>query len=73
MVLLFRVSIYLKSHVFRKYLDLEGKTLKSEKDYRDNPTSFERFYTEIQIFYKTSAYFLPIEAMRIEIDTYHVV
>lgn len=35
------------SHVSRKHSDFERKTLKSKKDYRDNPTSFEKFLTEI--------------------------
>lgn len=33
------------------------KTLKREEDYRDNPTSLERFSAEIRTFYETSMTF----------------
>lgn len=55
--LLMMLRVCLKSHVSRKCSDFERKILKSEADYRDNPTSFERFSAEIWIFYEASACF----------------
>ena len=45
------------------------KTMKSEKDYRDNPTSFERFSAEIRMFEQISPVFFFI--IRVEnLDSY---
>lgn len=45
------------------------KILKSEKDYQDNPTNFERVSAEILRFPPTSSDFFFIVAVRFERNT----
>ena len=46
-LIIFFISNYSISHVLRKHSDFEMKTLKSEKGYRDNLTSFKGFSAKI--------------------------